>query len=381
MYQLLSPSSLLFLAALVLITRVGQFILTTHRPRGFPPGPPTLLGLGNLHQLPRNKAFIRFAEWEGQYGSLLGLKVGPTNVVVLHRAEEVRELLRTRDPVYSGRPSLAVFRDYVLGEDYDHFPGFMTPEFRRIQHRACRHHLGPQGVAEAAPIGRAMAVQLLDALSRLGEDDVARSKFESCFFNWNLGSTLVVVCGQSADDFGTAWREKHHAVQQGMMKLAEPGGAIPPIDIFPLLAWVPRSLSKWKQLVVVIRQDLYDTYGAMYTHAKQRHERFGASHPEGTTTAKNRPGYESLMKKLFRDRDENQRLNAAKPSDIPLTVFPDSDIRLIGGGFLDAASHTTDDVHVPSPGLRIAPQHSEPCAGRDRLGSRFSWFQPLARAD
>jgi hypothetical protein len=51
-------SSVVVAAAVVLSTGV-KYVLASRRPKGFPRGPDTVPLLGNLHQLPTSKAFLK----------------------------------------------------------------------------------------------------------------------------------------------------------------------------------------------------------------------------------------------------------------------------------------------------------------------------------
>ncbi len=86
----------------------SRYFLASCRPRNFPPGPPTIPFIGNISQVPRVKAFLkyvsailpklsvlaitttRFHEFRADYGSIVGLKLGSQSVVVLNSYKHVR---------------------------------------------------------------------------------------------------------------------------------------------------------------------------------------------------------------------------------------------------------------------------------------------------
>lgn len=47
------------------LSRIGR------RPEGFPPGPPTLPLIGNLHQIPQKRSHEQFKKWAEEYGLVL----------------------------------------------------------------------------------------------------------------------------------------------------------------------------------------------------------------------------------------------------------------------------------------------------------------------
>ena len=47
-------------ASLVIIWTLFKYVLASRRPKGFPKGPDTVPLLGNLHQLPTSKAFLKW---------------------------------------------------------------------------------------------------------------------------------------------------------------------------------------------------------------------------------------------------------------------------------------------------------------------------------
>lgn len=62
MALLASPAVLLSLAALLIASLIKVLRIGT-RPAGYPPGPPTIPILGNLHQMPTRDAHLQFQKW------------------------------------------------------------------------------------------------------------------------------------------------------------------------------------------------------------------------------------------------------------------------------------------------------------------------------
>lgn len=172
------------LAGSVLVILAIRFILSTLRPTDFPPGPPTLPGIGNIHQIPASANFVKFASWARQYGSVLGLKVGPDNLIVFNKASHVRALWVQRGASYAARPRTAIPCDYVLPDDHHRQVVFMSPEFQKIQRAATRHHLGSVGFEKMKPFQQAFAARLANDLLNKPDD------FRLAFMRWGMGTPL-----------------------------------------------------------------------------------------------------------------------------------------------------------------------------------------------
>ena len=86
-----------------------------HRPRNYPPGPPTLPLLGNLHQIPREKRHIQFEKWARQYGPIYSLILGTKVMIVLNSDQAIKDLLDKRGAIYSSRPEAYIAQDVLSG--------------------------------------------------------------------------------------------------------------------------------------------------------------------------------------------------------------------------------------------------------------------------
>lgn len=84
--------------AIYWLSRIGQ------RPKGYPPGPPTLPLIGNLHLMPKEKTHLQFKKWAEEYGPVYSLMLGTMVMVVLASDQAVKDLLDKRSAIYSSRP-------------------------------------------------------------------------------------------------------------------------------------------------------------------------------------------------------------------------------------------------------------------------------------
>ncbi|KAI0869338.1 cytochrome P450 [Hypoxylon argillaceum] len=101
----LALSALLFVAV--------QCRKTGRRPPGYPPGPPTLPVLGNLHQLPKTNGHLQFQKWAREYGPVYSLMLGPKVMIVLSSDQAVKDLLDKRGGIYSSRPERYIAQDCI----------------------------------------------------------------------------------------------------------------------------------------------------------------------------------------------------------------------------------------------------------------------------
>ena len=100
------PSVLIGLVAIAFFSlrKVGQ------RPKGCPPGPPTLPIIGNLHQMPKSHPHVQFKKWAEEYGPIYSLVIGTSVTIVLSSDVAIKDLLDKRSGIYSSRPEMYISR-------------------------------------------------------------------------------------------------------------------------------------------------------------------------------------------------------------------------------------------------------------------------------
>ncbi|KAI1735255.1 cytochrome P450 [Xylaria scruposa] len=94
------------------IWRLGQ---VGRRPSNYPPGPPTLPLIGNLHQIQAEKRHLQFQRWAQEYGPIYSLMLGTQVVIVLSSDVVIRDLVDKRSAIYSSRPEAYIAQDILSG--------------------------------------------------------------------------------------------------------------------------------------------------------------------------------------------------------------------------------------------------------------------------
>jgi hypothetical protein len=94
------------LIAAVVAVSVFRLARIGRRPKGYPPGPPTLPLIGNLHLMPTEKPHLQFQKWAEEYGSVYSLMLGTKVMVVLNSDQAIKDLLDKRSSIYSSRTDM-----------------------------------------------------------------------------------------------------------------------------------------------------------------------------------------------------------------------------------------------------------------------------------
>ncbi|KAI1326322.1 cytochrome P450 [Xylariaceae sp. FL0255] len=132
--------TILYLAPVILWVLVSVFKLLNgigRRPKDFPPGPPTLPILGNIHQLPTSQPHKKFQRWAEEYGPIFSLILGTQVLIVLSSDVTIKELLDKRSATYSDRLEMYIGQTLCSGG----YRFLMLPYgenwrmFRRIGHQ------------------------------------------------------------------------------------------------------------------------------------------------------------------------------------------------------------------------------------------------------
>jgi hypothetical protein len=109
------------------------------RPKDFPPGPPTLPIIGNLHQIPSEKRHVQFEKWAREYGPVFSLMLGTKVMIVLNSDVAIKDLVDKRGAIYSSRPEAYIAQNILSGGLRVLFMVWKFLERARLEHADQAH--------------------------------------------------------------------------------------------------------------------------------------------------------------------------------------------------------------------------------------------------
>ncbi|KAI5246852.1 cytochrome P450 [Aureobasidium subglaciale] len=234
-----------FTAICVLLTTVAgtglcYFLGLGLRPKSYPPGPPTLPIIGNLHQIPSKNEYLQFTKWAKQYGPIYSIMVGSRPIIVLSSAEVVRDLLDKRSAIYSDRPSAYASNHIAISKLRLVFMPY-TPLWRKLR-KVTHSLLSIKAVKNYDPYQELERKQMLNEMLT-SPDDFFLSLQR---YTTSLAATLLFGWRASSNK-----DERIHKLDQelGALQSALGTGAAALLDAFPAIGMLPEAILPIKKRV------------------------------------------------------------------------------------------------------------------------------------
>ncbi|KAL2278789.1 hypothetical protein FJTKL_14132 [Diaporthe vaccinii] len=304
---------------LLLLLPLLQWVLLTLRPQNFPPGPPVIPGLGNLHQIPPSKPFLKFHEWSKQYGDLVSLKTAAGNLVITNSPKIIHELFDKRGAIYSNRPINHVHTKYIWPGPHDKaVPILQYDEYYPRWRKTFSYILRNAGIKRLLPLLEAEGSTLCQNLRR------DKSSFKNHVQSWSLAVPLVATSGQRMEALPHGFAESMHT-QEEVLQFLIPGSA-PLVDYFPVLKYVPKVFASWKREAPRVRKLMVKDAMAFFLAGREQYEQM----KEDLASVR----VEGLIAKLLREQNTPGLVKRERR-------FADLELGYLGQAAIGAAADTT----------------------------------------
>ncbi|KAK6081151.1 cytochrome P450 [Seiridium cupressi] len=297
--QLCLPVILLVVAVLF------KYFLASRRPADFPPGPPTVPFIGNITQVPRVKAFLKFQRMQADYGSIIGLKIGSQNVVVLNSYKHVKALFDQRGSIYSSRANGYIANEVVCPNEIHILLLQYGAEWRK-QRKILQSLLNVNVVDRLLPLQEAEATQ---TMLQLVQDPQG---YYDHIRRYTTAVILASVYGQRGARFDSPNVQALYHAQDQFTALLEQG-ATPPVDEYPFLKMLPDFLAPWKRWAKAVREEQSSLYLRLLRETRKRLEAG--------------KGGDCFLRSMLQDQEKND--------------MDDEHIAYLAGNLMEAGSDTT----------------------------------------
>ncbi|KAK3328555.1 cytochrome P450 [Cercophora scortea] len=236
------------------IRNVGQ------RPPGYPPGPPTLPVIGNLHLMSGKHPHHQFKKWADEYGPVYSLILGSRVVVVLSSAQAVRDLMDKRSAIYSSRPDMYIGNltcdsNRILFKAY----GNEWRQYRRILHNI----LNVKSAIAYIPYQDLESKSMLAAIL-----DEPQSVFQH-MRRYSTSLSTQMIYGFRMERHGDPRLRKLFGIVDKVTEVVGAQAAALP-DVFPILQSLPAVMSPLYHHARALNDEAAPFYLGLYLDAKKK---------------------------------------------------------------------------------------------------------------
>ncbi|KAI2618169.1 cytochrome P450 [Hypoxylon sp. NC1633] len=236
------------------LSRIGQ------RPKGYPPGPPTLPLIGNLHQMPKEKGHLQYQKWAEEYGPVYSLILGTQVMIVLSTDEAIKDLLDKRSNIYSSRPD--AYLTNVVGGGYrilDLKYGETWRMVRRVVHNSLNIKAARTYVPYQDLENKAMLLAFLESPGQFG-DHIRRYT--------NSLTTQMLFGFRTTSNDDPRLKDVFHVFEKYSEVAGSQSAAL--LDLFPILRSLPDAFVPMKRYAKELHQKESDFYVGLYLETKEK---------------------------------------------------------------------------------------------------------------
>ncbi|XP_013635992.1 PREDICTED: cytochrome P450 76C4-like [Brassica oleracea var. oleracea] len=198
-----------------------------------PPGPPRLPIIGNMHLVGKNP-HRSFAHLSKTYGTVMSIKLGCLNTVVMASPNAAREVLRTHDQILSGR----YWNEAVRSIDHHSFSVAWlhpsSPLWRLLRKISVTHLFSPQRIEATQALRMNKVQELINFVSECSDReeavDISRASFVTAL---NIISNILF-----STDLGNYDSRKSSDFQDMVIGVMESVGNTDLANFFPFMRFL-----------------------------------------------------------------------------------------------------------------------------------------------
>ncbi|KAF5020201.1 hypothetical protein F66182_7766 [Fusarium sp. NRRL 66182] len=242
---------------------------------------------------------------QADYGSMIGLKIGSQNFVVLNSYKHVKALYDERGAIYSSRANTYLANEIVCPNEIHILLMQYGTEWRK-QRKILQSLLSVSVVDRLLPLQEAETTQTMFQL--LQDPD----GYYDHIRRYTTAVILASVYGQRGSSFDHPNVQALYQAQDQFTALLEQG-ASPPVDAFPLLRALPEFLASWKKRGKAVRKEQKSLYLRLVQETRDRLNRG--------------KGGDCFLKTMLDEQEKNN--------------MDDEHVAYLAGNLMEAGSDTT----------------------------------------
>ncbi|TFY59191.1 hypothetical protein EVG20_g7883 [Dentipellis fragilis] len=257
--------SILLVFSFTLLFLVMRLLRTYGSRRAlYPPGPPTVPILGNLLVFPRKLIHIKFSEWARRYGDVFSLKVMDQTIIVVNTPTLVREVLEKKGGSVTGRPESIVL-DRMVPNRLNFALRPEADDTWKAMRKMTQSLLSKENLKHFEGFQQAEMTQTMVDILRGPQEWFAH------LHRFTTSLTFGIIFGKRSPRAASPDVRDFLHVNPRFMALLEFGEA-PPVDLFPILQYVPQRWAGWKREADAVRRLQGVLYGRLVGGVRRRVE-------------------------------------------------------------------------------------------------------------
>jgi len=194
-----------------------------------PPGPKPLPIVGNLFDIPKDDACVRYASWSKEYGDVISLSVLGQVLVVLNSHEAIKKTALRHAAAFSGRPFIQ--SAHMMKWDENNLALIPYGKRWRDRRRVLDNHFRPAVLEKYHPV---QVTKLNIALRQFVERP---TEFISHIREYTAAVILAIVYGYDVENWDDQFVQLTEVVNTLGAQTILPGALI--VNTLPILARLP----------------------------------------------------------------------------------------------------------------------------------------------